>query len=262
MTDFDELRRLAQAATPGPWDHEAGSVGAGDEWVVDSFKDHEADAAFIAAANPATVIALLDERDELRIQLRTAQDATVTFAHERDAARADLAAANARLEMWWKELENANGVRDKYKAENAALRERITELENQPYRVEIEQTRAGRSTCRVFREGVPVFYGIAPDSETHAADLQARIDKALALADEWTKAERRSRKDGKSIQHARDGFDCASELRAALAADTPTTATAEGSVCSTCGDTEPTGGDVCCYHACPVPPATAEGSDQ
>jgi hypothetical protein len=107
-----------------------------------------------------------------------------------------------------------------------------------------------------------VFYGIAPDSETHAADLQARIDKALALADEWTKAERRSRKDGKSIQHARDGFDCASELRAALAADTPTTATAEGSVCSTCGDTEPTGGDVCCYHACPVPPATAEGSDQ
>jgi chromosome segregation ATPase len=190
---------------------------------------------------------LLDERDELRTQLTMKQAVKVDAEYQRDAARADLAAANARLEMWWKELERANGVRDKYKAENAALRERIAELEAvNAELMEVNSRAAQRNLDDLFTQAL-----------IHSRSMnekQTRIDKALAIDnpgpvilcdtpkqrdDQWKKA-----------------------LRAALAVDTPTTATAEGSVCSTCGDTEPTGGDICCYHACPQQPATAEGSDQ
>jgi hypothetical protein len=142
--------------------------------------------------------------------------------------RIDLAAANAEADRQRKRADAEAQLRamgkltrsedrlNKLAAENAALRERITELENQPYRVEIEQTRAGRSTCKVFREGVSVFHGIAPDSETHASELQARIDKALALADEWDS-------NDMAIDRVKSAFQVAAdELREALAADTPT----------------------------------------
>ena len=92
MSEHAELRRLAEAATPGPWKHESqkdesGSyqtvqwVMAGDpEWAhVLVAEDHatvlhgphveipaEANAAYIAAANPATILSLLDEIDRLR----------------------------------------------------------------------------------------------------------------------------------------------------------------------------------------------------
>jgi hypothetical protein len=184
---------------------------------------------------------------------------------ERDAARADLAAATARIA----ELE---------------------EGKDGPY-----------SCCACCPDDDPDYHAENPPNShstwcktcgtpTAVAErdrLQSRIDKALALADEW------EARQGQRVEIDRDGtcdgcaewkdelvasyptpdsdpWLCAecdaegrreiTELRSALAADTPTTATAEGSLCSTCGDTEPTGGDVCCYHACPVPPATAEGS--
>lgn len=73
MTDYQELRRLAEQATPGPW---------GDEWpqreratLAHIIREHndgpqvanvllEEDAAYIAAANPAAILALLSERQE------------------------------------------------------------------------------------------------------------------------------------------------------------------------------------------------------
>ena len=70
MTD-DELRRLAEAATPGPWKverddpspdvHDAtGSVIATTMHSDLSRMEDGHNAAFIAAANPAAVLALLD----------------------------------------------------------------------------------------------------------------------------------------------------------------------------------------------------------
>jgi hypothetical protein len=97
MTDHDELRRLAQAATPGPWTSTGFRVS--DTTVakyLTARTETHADAAFIAAANPATVIALLDERDELLGALNDQCDWGNAVA-QLDAARADLAAANARL---------------------------------------------------------------------------------------------------------------------------------------------------------------------
>lgn len=80
------LRKLAEAATPGPWYDTNGAVWidtraqvccgrgyeeccgnpdveGGQEQLADS---NPTDAAFIAAANPSTVLALLKENEELR----------------------------------------------------------------------------------------------------------------------------------------------------------------------------------------------------
>ena len=84
--DVAELRRLAEAATPGPWEAFGAVDGRrGERWLGvttdmratesaragDVFAAQDCtrqDALFIAAANPAVVLALLDaaaERDEL-----------------------------------------------------------------------------------------------------------------------------------------------------------------------------------------------------
>ena len=73
MIDINELRRLAQAATPGPWQFWHGWVAANidnDGGVVVAERPTQsggkyqakvdANFKFIAAANPATVIELLD----------------------------------------------------------------------------------------------------------------------------------------------------------------------------------------------------------
>ncbi len=68
MTAQSALRALAQQATPGPWHAEGGSVAVEDEYVVEVVADihtdrrwpTEEDAAFIAACDPQTILALLD----------------------------------------------------------------------------------------------------------------------------------------------------------------------------------------------------------
>ena len=95
--DLAELRRLAEAATPGPWHAATGAalqtdagVDATHVWycrwrderflsiskVLDNELDQTTpeDAAYIAAANPAAVLALLDKLDALAA-LRAAAEA-------------------------------------------------------------------------------------------------------------------------------------------------------------------------------------------
>ena len=76
--DTTKLRELAQRAAPGPWGYELdhGSYlriySDADSGIVDgcgccgSPNCDEANAKFIASANPAAVLALLDEIDRLR----------------------------------------------------------------------------------------------------------------------------------------------------------------------------------------------------
>lgn len=64
MTDYSELKRLAEAATAGPW-------VSGGNWVStvrgNSVADcPRGDEEFIAAANPAAVLALIAENEALR----------------------------------------------------------------------------------------------------------------------------------------------------------------------------------------------------
>ncbi|MBY9208787.1 ead/Ea22-like family protein [Pseudomonas aeruginosa] len=86
MTDHAELRRLAKAATPGPWScnrHWAIVGGPTLEFTNGAAQQqiamacwqswmHEEElrnnAAFMAAANPKTILALLDEIDRLKAE--------------------------------------------------------------------------------------------------------------------------------------------------------------------------------------------------
>lgn len=75
MTDPTELRRLAEAATPGPWlvdkkyfafvtDANGNDVAQAESLVqVKDVEQSVLDAAYIAAANPSAVLALLDRLD-------------------------------------------------------------------------------------------------------------------------------------------------------------------------------------------------------
>jgi hypothetical protein len=102
--DHARLRALAQAATPGPWHAPGmGEIHAGNHDEIaqilyhgddeDGFCGTEADADFIAAANPATVIDLLDQlvtaaqhQDDLRTQLQRAHAQVRGLLSERDHA--------------------------------------------------------------------------------------------------------------------------------------------------------------------------------
>lgn len=71
MTDYTELKRLAEAAPAGPWYQHGGIKQVVDrncEAVCETFEE-DGDcptARFIAAANPAAVLALLDDLEEAR----------------------------------------------------------------------------------------------------------------------------------------------------------------------------------------------------
>ncbi|EPZ4796871.1 ead/Ea22-like family protein [Pseudomonas aeruginosa] len=76
MTDHAELRRLAKAATPGPWEYQAPlKILAADRTSIvlialshANYREDEANSRLIAAANPKTILALLDEIDRLKAE--------------------------------------------------------------------------------------------------------------------------------------------------------------------------------------------------
>ena len=107
--DVAELRRLAESATPGPWEAFGAVDGRrGERWLGvttdmratesaragDVFAAQDCtrqDALFIAAANPAAVLALLDDADALRAELAHMTEA-------RDNARAEVKRLTAIVE--------------------------------------------------------------------------------------------------------------------------------------------------------------------
>lgn len=98
----DKLRALAEAATPGPWLNLAWQIGSEVDgfMVADAMRDEpegqdHRDAAFIAAANPAVVLGLLDELDALRAQVERVRAECTALAKERDELRENHRAHNA-----------------------------------------------------------------------------------------------------------------------------------------------------------------------
>jgi hypothetical protein len=106
VNDWKRLRELAEAATPGPWMVEGRDVfepiqvyaHSRDVCAFDTY-DHRPDergpdAEYVAAANPQTVVALLDEVERLRALTvnpgPTLHGSTITeIANQRDAALAE-----------------------------------------------------------------------------------------------------------------------------------------------------------------------------
>lgn len=91
MTHHSELRRLAKAATPGPWRVQTGcswrriGTDSGDGDVLrpcthphDGWPDIVAPAEnlkYIASANPKTILALLDEIDQIKAENEALREA-------------------------------------------------------------------------------------------------------------------------------------------------------------------------------------------
>lgn len=109
----DELRALALTATPGPWAYVRDEAsrpcitgGDNDKWVAelvgwpgDGTADGENNAAYIAAASPATVLSLLDElaaREYLDDEAQQGADLVNAELKEQRAEIARLRAENAR----------------------------------------------------------------------------------------------------------------------------------------------------------------------
>ena len=93
--DLDALEKLADEATPGPWNDSGHSIDDFDaecmmrmEWIVngtpaDGEEDainanYRADAAFIAAANPTTIKALIAEVRNLRARAARWEPSMIT----------------------------------------------------------------------------------------------------------------------------------------------------------------------------------------
>lgn len=101
--DLDALQALAEAATPGPWrecGHDRGGCSCAQVWstavdfpVATAFKNDEemghapigqpeANAAYIAAANPAVILALIDRLRKAEAAALAIQD--LIDSHKRD----------------------------------------------------------------------------------------------------------------------------------------------------------------------------------
>ena len=124
MIDINELRRLAQAATSGEWYVERGNHICGrievtdgeEEWhpVIactdddETNVDFEANAAFIAAANPTAISELLDrleaaekERDHEKWLRERAEDYAKAVEEQREALRARIAKMEKQEPVAW-----------------------------------------------------------------------------------------------------------------------------------------------------------------
>jgi hypothetical protein len=68
QNELSELKRLAELATPGPWfhsgDHAMKDYGSHSEHIADCMRDGHT-AEYVAAANPAVILRLLDRIEAL-----------------------------------------------------------------------------------------------------------------------------------------------------------------------------------------------------
>ncbi len=72
MTDYTELKKPAGDATPGPWSSEPGNLVVCPGNDVIAVTNNNCNAAFIAAADPQTVIGLAKELMDLKFARDTA----------------------------------------------------------------------------------------------------------------------------------------------------------------------------------------------
>ncbi|EFP7661207.1 ead/Ea22-like family protein [Shigella dysenteriae] len=101
--DYQALREAAEKATKGKWavefDDEIYSTdGINHEQIAMVFSENESrDAEFIAAANPATVLALLDERERNQQYIKRRDQENEDIALTVGKLRVELEAAKSKL---------------------------------------------------------------------------------------------------------------------------------------------------------------------
>ncbi|EAS9331644.1 ead/Ea22-like family protein [Salmonella enterica] len=139
MSNIDKraLREVAERATQGPWEMEQENIWFTDEdgytkhlaYVeqgddVDDKQDHY-NTAYIAAANPATMLALLDENIQLQREKDAIEAVALALRDDMRQARERLAAAEQERENWRISFDNERYRADKLAAALNAEREKL-----------------------------------------------------------------------------------------------------------------------------------------
>ncbi|EHG8974891.1 ead/Ea22-like family protein [Salmonella enterica subsp. enterica serovar Lubbock] len=135
--DKRALREVAEKATKGPWEMEQENIWFTDEdgytkhlaYVeqgddVDDKQDHY-NTAYIAAANPATMLALLDENIQLQREKDAIEAVALALRDDMRQAREQLAAAEQERENWRISFDNERYRADKLAAALNAEREKL-----------------------------------------------------------------------------------------------------------------------------------------
>ena len=109
MSDYSELKRLSEAATPGPWVKTIdGVMPEGEKFgIFGNFgaNNGEANRGFIAAANPAAVLALIAEVEGLRARHGRDSAELRSLCQARDDARKERVQLKAKVEALHKDAD-------------------------------------------------------------------------------------------------------------------------------------------------------------
>ncbi|WP_205577213.1 ead/Ea22-like family protein [Pseudomonas aeruginosa] len=171
ISDHAELRRLAEAATPGPWEYQAPlKILAADRTSIvlialshANYREDEANSRLIAAANPNTILALLDEIDQLKAE---------NCAHKDTQKHCEL------LEQYLKECASAlpgTYYMDPPDGGDVSIPEQIRRMAKDAARYRWLRER----DLETIRQG-GVFAGMTPENIVlNQEDLDAEIDAAL-----------------------------------------------------------------------------------
>jgi hypothetical protein len=94
MTAIQNLKNLAESATPGPWEcreaEGAAAICHQHGWVADDFSEQTLiDTRYMAAANPAAVLGLIDERSVALLQLDIQRDIAARRYEEIEKLKAE-----------------------------------------------------------------------------------------------------------------------------------------------------------------------------
>lgn len=123
MTDkYAKLREVAEKATPGEW-HVSGKLTirlGRNEWIAKAlWRNGEANAAYIALANPQTVLALLDDlaaekarADAAKAEAEKMREKAISNARERNAAEATISTLTAERDALKRERDEAREAHD------------------------------------------------------------------------------------------------------------------------------------------------------
>lgn len=137
MSDYSELKILAEAATPGPWAYDGSYVcpartedGTTYVELWRSIADcHQTEnTKFIAAANPAAVLALIAEVEGLRAQHGRDSAELRSLCQARDDARKERDQLKAEADRLTADNTSLRGSCAKLGAEHAGMVRQIKKL--------------------------------------------------------------------------------------------------------------------------------------
>lgn len=196
--DKRALREVAERATQGPWEMEQENIWFTDEdgytkhlaYVeqgddVDDKQDHY-NTAYIAAANPATMLALLDENIQLQREKDAIEAVALALRDDMRQAREQLAAAEQERENWRISFDNERYRADKLAAALNAEREKLV-MANRS--LITQHTRANSAESRIAElEARTVCLPKLPVLGSTAERYEGFADGASSMRNEYANA--------------------------------------------------------------------------